>query len=138
MTHRENCPTKDFNNASCVCNQAEIPLRPPPNKEKCSCGSVQFDYAGRCLACKKEKWEERFEKECMDTSALAGLSGGRKLYVKDLIRKLLASQKAEIVEKLKGMKKYPTEDQEDGLEYDEGYDDALDDIIKSLTEKGDE
>lgn len=49
-----------------------------------------------------------------------------------VVDEALATQKSQIIAEVEGMKKKPTEDQEDGLEYDEGFDEAIDAVITRL------
>jgi len=62
------------------------------DQENPPCGIKLKDHKQCCLCelpMTTNYWEKRYEKECLDTTALAGLTGGRKIYMKEFIRSLL-------------------------------------------------
>lgn len=89
-----------------------------------------------------KKWEEEFEKKfnMFGKYPFEREQQNRILLdeIKSFIRQTLVSQKAKIVEKLKGMKltwKHPLDPD---IDWKGSYNTAIDDIITSITEKGDE
>lgn len=77
-----------------------------------------------------EDWEERFEKECMETSALVGLSGGRKIFVKDFISKEIKATEQKVRGEIVGILE---KEMGQGHSVETGA--TISDIIKTITDK---